>query len=61
MLAATSLSNGTYDPCWSANDDQWRISLALDLEERSVLEGEVLLSRITAQSLASAAHSHPEA
>jgi hypothetical protein len=55
MLIAISLSNGTYDPCWLWNDERWRMSLALDLDERSVLEGEVLLSRIAAQSLPSTA------
>jgi len=43
-------------PCelglWDQDDNRWRISLALDLEDRSVLEGEVLLSRITEHNTA---------
>jgi hypothetical protein len=41
------MSDGSYDRCLPADDGQWRVSLSLDLNERSVLEGEVLLARIS--------------
>jgi hypothetical protein len=52
MLSATNVPNGTYECFCVTNEELWRVSLALDLEERSVLEGEVLLARITEQSSA---------
>jgi hypothetical protein len=50
MLPVRNVADGTYDRCLSTNDGQWRVSLALDLDERSVLEGEVLLARISEQT-----------
>jgi hypothetical protein len=50
MLPAIDSHNSDFG--WFEKDDQWRMTLSLDLEERSVLEGEVLLCRITEQNLA---------
>lgn len=51
MMTNGNFDKAACDPC-SLDSEQWRITLGLDLEERSVLEVEVLLWRIGEQNLA---------
>ena len=50
MLTLMDVDRGPQDPYWIDPVEQWRMSLGLDLEQRSVLEGEVLLCRINEQN-----------
>ena len=51
MMTAMDVDKCGCDPCSLDSAEQWRITLSLDLEERSVLEAEVLLWRIIEQNL----------
>jgi len=50
MLTLMDFDRGPQDPYRIDPPDQWRMTLGLDLDERSVLEGEVLLYRINEQN-----------
>jgi hypothetical protein len=59
MLPASNTFDGTNDSFCLGREEEWRISLALDLEERSVLEGEVLLARIAQRNAPGTASAVP--